>query len=959
MSKINKKKFKIADPFTNNILIYNMLLPKKNKEIKNKTPDSQSNLCININSFMNNNQLSVGEYTLSTTERTRQNNSNEIIFDKRIINQKQTTEDTFLNNLIFHKIEIRQLKEYIYCIQTKFNKMHEDYMKYIINNREQTDHNKDYINELEHLESLIARYSIIIFFLIKYQCKFIAKKIFLLMLNENKAYLNFFYMNIFKQFFYKKKNFDLICHGVPKCILKIIKMYSFIIKYSLLFNLTKNKNTYVARYLSLQKMNYKLFILKNELRGNLVLTDIGIKYLYANCLFNSCYFSILSYSSMTIPIKLSELIFKTYKGMNEVIFGKKEKSLLLKTSFNYSLFLYLNGSSELALGQLNLIKEKLINYYDENFCSDDEEDDEVVDVNNFDIRKVCKPLKPKKESEKKLSVHFKDKMLVKREETMKKLERRRGLSKSENTIDKIKEILFNRRASLLNFNENNEFDPLHEANLSKFNPKYFKKRSIRVDDIKKFFISDAKTELNKRNRKCSITENDIKNKKKIQNNFEISNKENKNNSSQSIVDLRASHINFRSLMKINKLNIPKYMTGPLLIETELLMCEIELDSKNIKEVHEHFKNAILILFLFKLKDEQNDVKSLRYFRKKLKTISAYLKDTNKYLEEKNKMDKFEVLDLPIKTSNTFIEINKRKYFKKKIEAKKSSLNLEIHNFQEISDDMTTTNKTENNYYNQFINSKTAAEIKKFFIFLNSLSIYQIKILNDTQPKREIRNDLPILFNGHFRDCLTEGQRSALRKINTMSISRSMILNNPDNIILPSNLNIIALKYNYTDNNIPKKKPKIRKINSKILSLENTKEYGYFKNIIFSKKANKDLQQFLLDNYSLVMKILKGLGEKEIKDIIETPDILMEPIKSFKKNKSECLNIINNCIIYYKEIKELRQLVYELNGNNEMNISNTENNHNVSDEDILTDDSEYNKSVSINIGNSSLINSEEC
>ena len=43
----------------------------------------------------------------------------------------------------------------------------------------------------------------------------------------------------------------------------------------------------------------------------------------------------------------------------------------------------------------------------------------------------------------------------------------------------------------------------------------------------------------------------------------------------------------------------------------------------------------------------------------------------------------------------------------------------------------------------------------------------------------------------------------------------------------------------------------------------------------------------------------------------------------------------------------------------MNISNTENNHNVSDEDILTDDSEYNKSVSINIGNSSLINSEEC
>ena len=50
---------------------------------------------------------------------------------------------------------------------------------------------------------------------------------------------------------------------------------------------------------------------------------------------------------------------------------------------------------------------------------------------------------------------------------MKKMERQRGLSRSENTIDKIKDILFNKRRSILNFNTNNIFDPLNEAKINK------------------------------------------------------------------------------------------------------------------------------------------------------------------------------------------------------------------------------------------------------------------------------------------------------------------------------------------------------------------------------------------------------------------------------------------------------------------------------------------------------------
>ena len=93
---------------------------------------------------------------------------------------------------------------------------------------------------------------------------------------------------------------------------------------------------------------------------------------------------------MIIPIKLSELIFKIYEGMNEVIFEKKEKSLLLKTSFNYALFVYLNGNNELALAQLELIKNKLLAYYEYNNSDDEEEEDnEESEEDNliFNIRK--------------------------------------------------------------------------------------------------------------------------------------------------------------------------------------------------------------------------------------------------------------------------------------------------------------------------------------------------------------------------------------------------------------------------------------------------------------------------------------------------------------------------------------------------------------------------------------------
>lgn len=371
MLTTNKKSIKIADSLRNNLLSSTAILAKNNIIDNKKTYENQPyNEYINLNSLMNN-QISLGEFTLSTTERTKffkdESNSNEYTIEKNYsqlniaMKQRfQNIDNNFLTNLIFKKLKIKQYRNYVYFIQKTYNKKIGNHLMNIKRNKEENSfNNQNYAYEISKLENLIARYSIIIFFLIRQQQINMAKNIFLLMIKENITYINFFEKNIFKEFSHIKKNIKLINHGCIKSILPLSKIYSIILKYSLLFNLAKNRNIFISRYLSLQNLNYNLFLLKSEIRDSYILTDIAIKYLYANCLFNSCYYSIMFYSSIIIPIKLSELILKLYSGMNEIIFEKKEKSLLLKVIFNYALFMYINSNNEQALVQLELIKEKL------------------------------------------------------------------------------------------------------------------------------------------------------------------------------------------------------------------------------------------------------------------------------------------------------------------------------------------------------------------------------------------------------------------------------------------------------------------------------------------------------------------------------------------------------------------------------------------------------------------------
>ena len=178
----------------------------------------------------------------------------------------------------------------------------------------------------------------------------------------------------------------------------------------------------------------------------------------------------------------------------------------------------------------------------------------------------------------------------------------------------------------------------------------------------------------------------------------------------------------------------------------------------------------------------------------------------------------------------------------------------------------------------------------------------------------------------------------LEKLNIMSLSRCAILIDPNNYILPSNLQFPTLnkkisnitdKLNENNNTINKNiyisfNGSLMNNNSKEEDNESeknnfkyngTEEFENFKKIFFSKFCNNDLKIFLLNNFIYAIEILKKSEKDEIEDMFEYPEILVEPIKLYKKKKKKKIIYLNE---YNKEI------VYQLMGTPEFKYLLNEN-----------------------------------
>ena len=119
----------------------------------------------------------------------------------------------------------------------------------------------------------------------------------------------------------------------------------------------------------------------------------------------------------------------------------------------------------------------------------------------------------------------------------------------------------------------------------------------------------------------------------------------------------------------------------------------------------------------------------------------------------------------------------------------------------------------------------------------------------------------------------------------------------DRVNLPSNLNISPIYMEKPELFSPRffqyeKKQKLILENKKHKqddALEK-KAYQSFQEILKSKKATLYIQNFLNNNYNLIMKIIKASSEEEINKMINQPNILIKPVEKYKKQNSKIDNL---------------------------------------------------------------------
>ena len=197
--------------------------------------------------------------------------------------------------------------------------------------------------------------------------------------------------------------------------------------------------------------------------------------------------------------------------------------------------------------------------------------------------------------------------------------------------------------------------------------------------------------------------------------------------------------------------------------------------------------------------------------------------------------------------------------------------------------------------NREMSLKTVTEIEKFFIFLSKLSEYQVKILNEFQPKDDLnKNDLPILFSNQFKDCLTFSQRISLDKLQTMALSRYIILKDPSQQITLNNINyeLFTLKEKTMfkgENNVKNKK--LSSLFFEGIEDKNTIPFKQFFNIIHNSLEDKEAQNLISKNDFLLYKIFLNTPTNEIMELIKNPEIINDIIKNYinEKQKEENSN----------------------------------------------------------------------
>ena len=785
---------------------------KKNisNQIKSKDKPSKNNL-------NNNNLKNISDKICISKEATMEKNAFNKFFQDPQKENVFGVKEIIFNLLNSEKIyNIEQLRHLIIKEQKQVNYEYNLTKKKVSNSK---------TNKFEKLISLIARYCIIIYYLIQKNHLNEAKNLLLLMIKENINHIDSHTFRLFKIYTKLQQKYEII-NVYPKAIKELFKIYSILIKYCSFFNLSAYKNMFLVRYLSLHSLNYKVFKRKFEIRGFNVQTRNELKYLFSICLHYASFLAVKYFCPLKISISILGLILKVYRNLDDYISTKQEKSLIINTLYNQSIFYFLNDQADSALRNLRLTKQKIISFYNkENMIH-----------------------------------HIYNKFT-------KILDNKNKLNNDENSSDKKEKknpflkILYRTSKEIENNKKSNELtlDSAYFDFEQIFLNESSKKKNLKIEDLIDISKSNTNNNIKAQFRK-----------------------------SASLVISKERKKEFNNLSE-EGLKIPGYLNNPLLFNIELFMTEIELDRKNYCMSYEHIKNCLLIILILKKFGDSNNNKENS---NSSKTISFYLEEIKKKCKNK-------ILSSMVKSLQ--------------------NLNLTLNQKENDKSKAINNNEKEAIKVNDPINLNK--ENEKLFIFLNSLSFYQIKIFNETQPNCDTRNDMPIFFSNQFKDSLTQKQRNILNKLNIMSVTRSSLLLNTNQSILPSNL-----KLNYS--NVKKKdSPQIKKqkniyisfdgslLNSNIINddkkepekeiyeLMDDKGLKNLKKILMSSNKNNKLKSYLINNIYFVCKIIKHSNDEQIEEIIKFPEVIIISIKNYKKNhKYES----NHKIVQKEIIKQLKE-----------------------------------------------------
>ena len=641
-----------------------------------------------------------------------------------------------------NKGDIRKIEKFIFEFQQKFNKkLNKLYNKDIYENdnndnseisnslrtkREIFNNNninkyfeiQDKLYFFYKLEDIMALYSLIIFYLVKIQNKNKAKTIYLLMINQNLKCINYLEKLINFKILIEEKNNKNLMRIYQISIRIILKVYSFLMKYGFYLHVSYYGNLFMKKYINLS-YNFYLFSLNlRKMKNAPIENEAQIKHWFSYLNYFSAYFSIANYLPLKIPICLFNVILSIYDSFDDRYYELKDKNLLLCTLYNRSILLYINGQSEEAINSFKEVKKKLFLYIEEYSV----EEEVVNPIKNTNYSSLLVDKHKKNNSRKKTKKGL---------PAFKKFVRAINSSKIL-----LKSISANNLSSKkLKSNVNKKFENYFLSN-TPFNIMNFINHYLKTYNIK---IDNGESNINP---KATFS------------------KKNKKNESSSLD--RKSFIQLTDVDKNKQKKLPNIFKSPLLIRSELLLGEIEIDRKNYRAAYAYINHALAIISTFR---KIKNIFYLSKFRNEQKLIKEFLNIIDNS-NIKNETVFSENQELFSDDEEDYNSIDKDEEFEREFELK-----------EKIN-----------------INKKILKEIEKFFVFFATLSAYQIKILNDTQPTSEKRNFLPILFQNQFKDCLTIKQIIALENLHVMSLSRYMILKDPTKLILPANLNINPLYF---------------------------------------------------------------------------------------------------------------------------------------------------------------------